>query len=160
MGKIGLNPERLRIEFMSSGEGILFAEVMNDFSAKVRGLGPLGKSEGMEAAALKANLEAAARIVPYINLVERERLRVPVQSAEAYERFFTGPEFERLFEELIVDKLAVSRMLSLLRESPLSTGEIGRILRLTPSEVSRHLGSSARQGWIRYDEGQGRFALA
>src|SRR5512143_3849641 len=27
--RIGLNPERLRIEFMSSAEGILFAEVMS-----------------------------------------------------------------------------------------------------------------------------------
>jgi len=45
MEYIGLNPDRLRIEFMSSGEGILFAEVMNDFGNKVKKLGPLGKSE-------------------------------------------------------------------------------------------------------------------
>jgi coenzyme F420-reducing hydrogenase delta subunit len=32
MGAIGLNPERLRIEFMSGADGNLLAEVVNDFT--------------------------------------------------------------------------------------------------------------------------------
>ncbi len=35
MEYIGLNPERLRIKFMSAGDGIPFAEMMSDFSRKV-----------------------------------------------------------------------------------------------------------------------------
>ena len=62
---------------MSSGEGILLAEVMNDFCRKIRELGPLGKGEGMDADGLKFKLEAVSQLVPYIKLVERERLRVP-----------------------------------------------------------------------------------
>ena len=42
----------------------------------------------------------------------------------------------------------------LLRERPLSTGEIAEILGLSPSEVSRHLNSSSRHGLVRYDERQ------
>ncbi len=160
MEHIGLNPERLRIEFMSSGEGILFAEVMNDFGSKVQKLGPLGKGEGIDENALKANLAAVARLVPYIRLVERERLRVPVKSEEEYDKFFAGDEFNRLFNELIVDKLAVSRIMSLLRERPLSTGEIAAISGLTPSEASRHMNSASRQGLIGYDESLRRFSLA
>jgi F420-non-reducing hydrogenase iron-sulfur subunit len=48
MERIGLNPERLKIEFMSSGEGIRFAEVMNEFGGKVNELGPLGRAEGID----------------------------------------------------------------------------------------------------------------
>ena len=160
MEYIGLNPERLRIEFMSSGEGILFAEVMNDFGNKVKKLGPLGKSEGIVENALKAKLEAVTQIVPYIRLVERERLRVPFKSEEEYHKFFTSDEFNRLFKELIVDKLAISQITSLLRERPLSTGKIAEILGLTPSEVSRHMNSSSRQGLVRYDESRKCYALA
>src|SRR3990172_9695404 len=65
MERIGLNPQRLRIEFMSSGEGIRFAEVMNDFGKQVKEVGPLGKGEGIEEEALKAKLEAVTQIVPY-----------------------------------------------------------------------------------------------
>jgi F420-non-reducing hydrogenase iron-sulfur subunit len=34
MEHIGLNPERLRIEFMSAADGILFTEVVNDFGKR------------------------------------------------------------------------------------------------------------------------------
>ena len=160
MEYIGLNPERLRIEFMSSGEGILFAEVMNDFGNKVKKLGPLGKSEGIVENALKAKLEAVTQIVPYIRLVERERLRVLFKTEEEFDTFFNSDEFNRLFNELIVDKLAISQITSLLRERPLSTGKIAEILGLTPSEVSRHMNSSSRQGLVRYDESRKCYALA
>jgi len=160
MEYIGLNPDRLRIEFMSSGEGILFAEVMNDFGNKVKKLGPLGKSEGIVENALKAKLEAVTQIVPYIRLVERERLRVLFKTEEEFDTFFNSDEFNRLFNELIVDKLAISQITSLLRERPLSTGKIAEILGLTPSEVSRYMNSSSRQGLVRYDESRKCYALA
>ena len=160
MAHIGLNPERLSIEFMSSGEGILLTEVINDFVKKVEEIGPLGKSEGIDEKGLEFKLEAVTKLIPYIKLVERERLRVPLKSAEAYNNFFASDEVNRLFNELIGDKLAISQIMLLLRESPLSTGEISEILGLNPSEVSRHMNSSSRHGLVKYDESQKRYALA
>ena len=160
MEHIGLNPERLRIEFMSGADGNLLAEVTNDFTNKVRELGPLGKSEGIDENELKFKLEAVSKLVPYIKLVERERLRVPVKSEEEYNKFFTSDEVNRLFNELIGDKLSISQIMLHLRERPLSTGEISEILGLNPSEVSRHMKSSSRQGLVRYDESRKCYALA
>lgn len=37
---LGINPERLRLEWVSSAEGIRFAEVAREFTAKIRSLGP------------------------------------------------------------------------------------------------------------------------
>jgi F420-non-reducing hydrogenase iron-sulfur subunit len=160
MKHVGLNPERLRIQFMSGGEGILFTEVMNDFGREMKELGPLGKAEGIDEHSLRIKLEAASSLVPYIRLVERERMRVPVKSKEEYQKFFTSDEFNRLFDTLITDKLAISEITLLLGEGPLSTGEIAEKLGLTSSEASRHIISSSRQGLVRYDEGRKRFALA
>lgn len=160
LGHMGLNPERLRIEQMSAGEGIRFAEFMNDFSRKIRELGPLGKGEGIDADGLKFKLDAATRLVPYIRLVERERLRVRCGSAEEYAEFFVSDEVNKLFQELIADKLAISQIMLLLREKPRSTGEISEILGVSPSEVSRHLSISAKQGLARFDESQKRFVAA
>ena len=160
MEHIGLNPERLRIEFMTSGEGILFAEVMNDFGKEVKELGPLGQGEGMDENVLKAKLEAVTKLVPYIRLVERERLRVPFKSEEEFSEFFNSDEANRLFKELIGDKLAISQIMLLLRERPLSTGKMAEILGLTPSEVSRHINTSSRHGLVRYDASQKCYALA
>jgi coenzyme F420-reducing hydrogenase delta subunit len=160
MEHIGLNPERLRIEFMSSGEGIRFAEVVNDFIKKIKELGPLGIGEGIDKKGLKLKLEAVKNLVPYIKLVERERLRVHFDTEDEYNEFFASDEVNRLFRELIVDKLTISQILSLLRERPLSTGEISEILGLSPSEVSRYLNSSAREGLVRFDEIQKCFVPA
>ena len=160
LAQIGVNPERLRLEWVSASEGIRFAEVITDFTKKLKELGPLGVGEGIDENSLKLKLEAAKNLVPYIKLVERERLRVHFATDEEYKEFFTSEEADRLFRELIADKLTISQILLLLRERPLSTGEISEVLGLNPSEVSRYLKSSAREGLVRFDESQKRFAPA
>jgi F420-non-reducing hydrogenase iron-sulfur subunit len=101
MEHIGLNPERLRIEFMSSAEGILFAEVMNDFGNKVNKLGPLGKAEGIDQNELKSKLAEIAKLVPYIKLVKNEKLASRLQNPEEYDKLFTKDEIDKLFSEVI-----------------------------------------------------------
>jgi len=160
MEHIGLNPERLRIKFMSAADGNLLAEYTDDFINKVKELGPLGKSEGIDEKELKFKLEAVRKLIPYLKLVERERLRVPVKSEEAYNDFFESDEINRLFSELFGDKLAISQIMLLLGKKPLSTSDISEKLGLNPSEVSRHMISSSRQGLVRYDETQKCYALA
>jgi len=154
---IGVSPERLRIEQVSAGEGVRFAEVMNDFAKKLRELGPLGKGEGIDPDGLKFKLGALMKLVPYIRLVERERLRVRFTTVEEYEKFFNSEGVDRVFRELIMDKLAIAEIMTLLRESPRSTKELSGILGLEPSEVSRHLASSAQQGLSRFDQSLKRF---
>jgi F420-non-reducing hydrogenase iron-sulfur subunit len=160
LGLIGLSPERLRIDQVSAGEGIRFAEVMNDFSKKLRELGPIGTGEGIDKAALQFKFEAIIKLIPYIRLVERERLRVRCNSAEEYEAYFRTDEVKRLFEELIAEKLAISEIMALLREQPRSTGEISGILGMPTPVIAKHLNNSARQGLAKFDEGQRRFVVA
>ena len=59
-----------------------------------------------------------------------------------------------------MDKMALSRIVALLGEGPRSTGEIADALGLNPSEVSKHIKDSSRQGLVRYDENRKCFALA
>jgi len=101
MEHIGLNPERLRIEFMSSGEGILFTRVMNDFGKKVKELGPLGTSEEIDEDELKSKLEQVTKLVPYIKIVKRDKLEKRLENVEEYKEFFTSDEIEKLFREVV-----------------------------------------------------------
>ncbi len=158
--KIGVNPNRLRLEWISASEGMRYAEVMNDFGRVLKELGPLGKGEGIDASALTIRMEAANRLVPYVKLVERERLRQRFKTEEEYAQFFASDELNRIFEDLVVDKLAVSQMTLLLRDNPLTSAEIAQALGLEPADVSRHLKDSSRKGLVRYDEGEKRYALA
>jgi len=158
--RIGVNPARLSIEFMSGGEGNRLAEVIDGFTARIKELGPLGEAEGIEKSAIKRDLDSARKLIPYLRLVEREKLRVPVRSEEAYREFFASQEVNRLFDELVGDNLAVSRIVSLLGERPFSTREIAERLGLSPSEVARHMSSSSRQGLVKYDTDSSCYTLA
>ncbi len=101
MEHIGLNPERLRIEFMSSAEGILFAEVMSKFGNTVKELGPLGEGEGIDHNELKSKLAEITKLVPYIKVVKNEKLASRLEDPEEYDKLFTKDEIDRLFSEVI-----------------------------------------------------------
>ena len=101
MEHIGLNPDRLSIEFMSSGEGIHFTEVIDDFSGKVKGLGPLGKGEEIDEDELKSKLAEVRKLIPYIKIVKRKKLALRLKNEEEYDGFFTRDEIDSLFREVV-----------------------------------------------------------
>ncbi len=156
----GVNPERLRIEWVSAAEGVRFASVVTEFTRQVKELGPLGKGEGIDGDGLSFKLKAVKNLLPYIKMVERERLRAPVNTEEAIKEFFAGVEADRLIRELVLEPLVKSEIMMLLREKPLSVREISERLSLSASEASRQLQLSARQGLVRFDESEKRFVPA
>lgn len=157
---VGLNPQRLRIEWVSSAEGNRFASVMNDFVERVRELGPLQKEIEAEGERFPLKWRALLNLLPYIKMVERERLMVAPGDEEAIRRFYESPEADRLVQALVIDPLVKSEIMALLRERPLSVREIAERLNLSSSEVSRYLLLSARQGLVRFDERQKCFSPA
>ena len=157
---VGIKPERLKIEFMSGSESNIFVEGVNGFVRRIRDLGPIGVGEGMNEKELKFKIDSITQIIPYVRLVERERLRLPAMKEEEYDRFFESDELKRIFEETVSDKLAVAQIVSLLREGPLTTADIAKTLGLTPSRVSKYLNATSKQKLVRFDEGLKRYALA
>lgn len=100
MEHVGLNPERLRIGFMSAGEGQLFTRVVNEFTSKVKELGPLGASDEIEGEALRSKLDDVSRLIPYIKIAKREKLDARLEDEGAYEGYFTREEIDTLFREV------------------------------------------------------------
>ncbi len=160
MRHIGVDPGRLRLEWISAAEGARFAEIMSDFAAQLHELGPLGRGEGINTPDLKLKFTAVNRLIPYLKLVERQKLRVPEKSEAAYKAFYESEATDQLFNDLIADKLAVSQILMLLQEKPHSTREISQRLDLDPSVVSRYMNDSSRQCLVKYDLDQKCYALA
>ena len=158
--QVGINPERLRLEWIAGSEGMRYAEVMNDFGKKLKELGPIGAGEGISADGLKLKFKAVKKILPFLKLVERERLRVRFKTEEEYNEFFQSAAVTTMIRDLIADKLGLSQITTLLGWKPLSTREMAETLCLEPSEVARHLNNAARQGLVRYDESSKRYAIA
>jgi coenzyme F420-reducing hydrogenase delta subunit/Fe-S-cluster-containing hydrogenase component 2 len=103
MEHIGLNPERLRIRFMSGAEANVFVESVNDFVRKVKEMGPLGKGEGEAIGenALKSKLAEITKLIPYIKLMKNEKLGMRLEKPEEYDNFFTKHEIDNLLSDVI-----------------------------------------------------------
>jgi len=148
---ISINPERLRLEWVSASEGNRFAEVMNDFSNKILSLGPLGSAPGENPTGLELSLKAAMNIVPYIRLVEREKLRVKTRSQTAIDEFYKKEDTQRLLESMIHEKLIEAEISILLDEGAISVGGLAKSLNLTPSQVSGYMNRLSKKGIARFD---------
>lgn len=158
--EVGLNPDRLRLEWISASQGNRFAEVMTEFTNELKEIGPLGEGEGLNGETLALKLEAIRKVLPFVKLVEREKLRVRFENKEQYAEYFNGPEVTRLFKDLIADKLTIGQILLLLKERMLTTSEIAAQLGINSSNVAKFLTETARQRLIRFDQTEKRYALA
>jgi len=98
---IGMDPERLRLEWLSASEGSRFAGVVTDFTHKLNELGPLGKGEGIDQNELKPKLQDVVRLIPYIKMVKREKLALHLDNVEEYNELYTSEEIESLFSEVV-----------------------------------------------------------
>ncbi len=127
--EIGVRPERLRIVLISGGEGNRFAEVVNDFSKSVRELGPLGASGETGAEELKCKLEGLARLVPYIKVEKREKLRARLPTEADYAELFTRDEIHQLLHEVTsyyVDPAKCQACTACARRCPVDAIEGGK----------------------------------
>jgi len=101
MEHIGLNPERLRIEFMSGAEANLFVEAVNGFVKQVKKLGPLGESEGMDRHRVKLKIAEITKLVPYIKMVNQDKLASRLKTPEEYDGLFSRDDIEQFFREVL-----------------------------------------------------------
>jgi len=121
MEHIGLNPERLKIEFMSGAEANLFVEGVNGFVKKVKALGPLGEGEGIKQNELKSRLAEISKLVPYLKLVNQDKLASRLKTPEEYDGLFTKDEIDRLFREMVsyyIDPEKCQACMTCLRRCP------------------------------------------
>ncbi len=97
---IGINPKRLRLEWVSAGEGIRFANIMNEFAKEIEELGPLGKSEEVDEITLKFEFEKIIRLIPYIKLTKMKKLALHNPDQEEYSKLYTSEEMEDLINNV------------------------------------------------------------
>jgi len=157
--QIGIDPARLRLECVSASQRARFADVISDFTRQLKELGPIGidLAEEGKRNGMRVKMEALKSLVPYIKLIERKRLKVHFKTEEEYHQFFNSDEVNKLFKELIIDKLVAKQIMMLLQESPLPAEEIAETLDLEPAETQRHLNILTREGLLRFDEADKRF---
>ncbi len=101
MERLGLDPARLRIEFMSGSEGNVFVEVVDDFIRQIKGLGSLGSESGVNGNTLKSRLVEVRKLIPYIKVMKNEKLATRLTDPNAYTDFYTREEIDELLDKVV-----------------------------------------------------------
>ena len=127
----GVEPERLRLEWISASEGERFAEVIREFTEEIKELGPVKcEKEELEAACIAA-ADYKLRILA---TKERELL----EEGNKYGEVFTMHEMDRLLGDMVQEDYEAKRILLKLKK-PMSVKKIASELNLKPNVVFRRI---------------------
>ncbi len=150
---MGIDPERLTLQWVSAAEAPRYVEIVTGFTNKIRSLGPLGVREGIDREELAFKLKAAK------NLSQQEKLRWILgkrteffKEGNAYGEVFSQHELNRLLKGLITEDLQVHAILLRLEKESLSVTELAQKLKLAPSLVLQHISALRRRKLVDLKE--------
>ena len=157
---LGINPERLLLEWVSASEGARLAEVVTAFTEKIKESGPLAADSPKGKEVLDFKLHAA------LETVSGEKLRwVAAKQTEfrtdgnKYGEVFTSHEIGRCLDGVILEEITAQQILALLRQESISVKELSKRLELKPPVVFRHVLALKRKELVKLSEIRGRSPL-
>jgi len=156
IARTGLEPERLRLEWVSAAEGERFAELVREFTNQIKALGqsPL--------AGEKPDPGILENILAVKSVVEDFRLRVLVgrekeliEKGNVYGEKTAQEEFDKTMNEAIQAEYVRNKIYFAVRKEPQSVKELSKHLNLDPKTVLRHIVVLRRRGMVTVDQVKG-----
>jgi F420-non-reducing hydrogenase iron-sulfur subunit len=133
----GIDPSRLRLEWVSASEGEKFSKVVTEFTDHVRKLGPnkVKKDEGV-----KTRIEAADEASQTFRLKALVGKEFNLETkGNVYDNKLEKAELERLIDSAASDEFERSMILVLSKSKPRSVKELGKIMEVPTDRVLRHI---------------------
>jgi coenzyme F420-reducing hydrogenase delta subunit len=144
----GMDPGRLRLEWISASEGERFANTVRDFTEQIRNLGPVAKKDKER---ITSALQAACKTLDDTRVrVLMGKERELVEEGNVYGETKTQDEFNELMQNTIDAEHIRSKILLLTKDNPLSVREISEKLHEPSWDIGRHV------MWLRH---KGKMAL-
>ena len=142
--KIGIEPERLYLDWVSAAEGRRFSEIVTDFTNKIKEMG-----------SIKEIKDFKQKISIGESIVESERMRWLVgkewellENGNVYNEKINEAEFKDLVKRNIITEYNKERICSLITEKPQTVREISKELNFSKPEVFRYLTDMENQGRV------------
>lgn len=142
--KIGIEPERLYLDWVSAAEGKRFSEVISDFTERIRKIGPIKQNKDYE-----QKISFGESIVESVRirwLVGKERKLL--EFGNVYNEKIDEDEFKDLILRNIATEYDKHRIFSLIKEEPQTVSKIADELSIPKSDVSRYLTNMENTGLV------------
>jgi F420-non-reducing hydrogenase iron-sulfur subunit len=149
----GVDPTRLRLEWVSASEGEKFSKVVTEFTDKVRSLGPSNVKKDETVKAKVAAADEASETFRLRALVGKEfNLET---KGNVYNNRLDKAEFEKMIDLATKDEFERSLILVLAKGKPRSVKELGKIMEVPTDLVLRHIVVLRQKNLISMEHSEG-----
>ena len=151
---IGVNKERLVFRQCSSGEASVFVELVSEFDAKIKELGPIGDGgDSLMAPEIFEKLKIAEAVLAGEKIRWVIGKRTPfLESGNIYGEVFTKHEFNRAIDMIIVEETEGQEILARLKEGAGSVRDLAKDLAIPSERVFRYVTALVRKEMIRLEK--------
>jgi len=145
----GLEPERLKLEWVSASEGQRFAKLVTEFTEQIKKLGPSPARKNPD---IMLNLQAAKNAAAGFRLrVVVGRERELTEKSNVYEEKISQDEFDSLLNEIVKAEYIRHKIHILTRKKPLSVKDLAEAVDMKPADVLREIVNMRRKNMITVD---------
>ena len=138
--RAGVEPERLRMDFMSAAEGAKFAEAVRSFSEEICSLGPTPILDEKHRAKLKKSISALSEAMSRMRLRALVgKWRRVVESGNVYGDKVDGEKWREMLIGVVNEEFTRNHVLVLLKEKPRSCVELAKNMDIDPASALRAL---------------------
>jgi len=150
---IGVNKDRLAFRQCSSGEASVFVNLVSEFDAKIKELGPIGQGgDRLNAPDIFEKLKLAEAVLGGEKIRWVIGKRTPfLESGNMYGEIFTNHEFNRAIDMIIVEETEVQAILNQLKDGARSVGDLAGDLAIPSERVFQYVTALLRKEMIRLD---------
>ncbi|UCE16750.1 MAG: hydrogenase iron-sulfur subunit [Candidatus Bathyarchaeota archaeon] len=148
----GLEPKRLRLEWVHPSEIERFAKIIDDFRKQVIALGPSPLAEERPNTNILRDIKAAKAATEDFRLrVSVGRERELTEKENVYGEKISQEEINAFLNEIIKAEFIRHKIHLLTKEKPMSVKEIASITNMKPRLVLCHIVNMRRKGMITLD---------
>jgi len=149
----GVDPKRLRLEWVSASEGEKFSKVVTEFTETIRKLGP---SQVKKDATLKSKIAAADEASDTFRLRALVGKELGLEkTGNVYGNKLEQTELEKLIDVATKEEFERSLILELSKDKARSVKELGKIMEVPTDRVLRHIVVLRQKNMISMDHPEG-----
>jgi len=151
---IGVNKDRLAFRQCSSGEASVFVNLVSEFDAKIKELGPIGQGgDRLNAPEIFEKLKLAEAVLDGEKIRWVIGKRTPfLESGNMYGEIFTNHEFNRAIDMIIVEETEVQAILNQLKDGAQSVSGLAEDLTIPSERVFQYVTALLRKEMIQLEK--------
>jgi coenzyme F420-reducing hydrogenase delta subunit len=152
----GLEPERLKLEWVSASEGQRFARLVSEFTEQIKNLGPSPLSGKTPNQTILKDLEAAKGAASDFRLrVLVGRERELTEKNNVYQEKVAQEDFDSLLDEVVEAEFIRHKIHLLTRVQPLPVKTLAEVVHVKPAVMLRQIVDMRRRNMIALDHIEG-----